>query len=897
MIPTDECDSNTKRMRLAGEGRWRLHGFLAAAAALAASVALTSPAHAQLLFEDNFNNESLTDSDEIEGFWEAWTASTLTENAGIFIEDGSLRITIEANNQNNRLMQYFSSEGHASFDFLDNPLVLEVNDIEFEDPEGEVSPDQRIFPIGFTSQATGTAASLWTRSSGVAYVRIDPGAGGALGIWAANADDDGHTELGSLAPPEGESLTDLTFALGETDFEVQTTYSDGSSDEWSGEHGLTGTWGVGHLNIQYFQSDGTSENHLSSVSIGRVAIDGVEVGPPPPSPEPPAEISPGWNMVDDFDTHHDILVGQTLYTVNGWEARRAADYSAASDPEDSENVVLATELNAGPNSWIRKRLGAAAIRDGETGTLFFRFFVPEGNDNPHQSVGMSPSDVDDPTSFGSMSGYIQIRETTEEEPGLFRHRIRDGTNTNVDTGQGDEGVWYSVWLVFDNDAKTYDGYIVEGARDATEDDLMGEGLGFRAETTHLDKFIVRLGGADLVYIDDVAVDPLQENLTVPVDAPPIPLAQPFVSEFDPDAYTAGEALDGQDNWLDVQIDDDSSPNHQVEPAGGSRPDSPSGSENLVVLESFWDSVGAVRPLRDERFPPERDWGDDGGRLMPLWHPFQVEVVAAYDDSSGGTYFGVDGGEAGRAFVGADGDAFVFQGVGEVQTLEGATPVAGTFYRYVVEVMPWDGATFNARVYGLDGDLLVSAEGQDGGSIPTSSESREYPRLLMALEQDQSDGPTVYVDSVSVSWIEIEVDDVFAAWQADHFTQEQLDDDSISGPFADPDGDGIANILEFAFAGDPLEPNRGVLPMLTTETYTVDGEEGEYLTITFVRRNELGAVNLEVESSEELGGGWSADAVEVSASDNGDGTVTEIWRDSVEQSASDRRFLRVNTSMD
>ena len=44
---------------------------------------------------------------------------------------------------------------------------------------------------------------------------------------------------------------------------------------------------------------------------------------------------------------------------------------------------------------------------------------------------------------------------------------------------------------------------------------------------------------------------------------------------------------------------------------------------------------------------------------------------------------------------------------------------------------------------------------------------------------------------------------FSEWQAAHFTTAELADPAISGPNADPDGDGRANLIEYAFGLDPL----------------------------------------------------------------------------------------------
>jgi hypothetical protein len=44
---------------------------------------------------------------------------------------------------------------------------------------------------------------------------------------------------------------------------------------------------------------------------------------------------------------------------------------------------------------------------------------------------------------------------------------------------------------------------------------------------------------------------------------------------------------------------------------------------------------------------------------------------------------------------------------------------------------------------------------------------------------------------------------FADWQLQHFTDAELNDSSVGSSHADPDGDGLPNLLEFAQGGDPL----------------------------------------------------------------------------------------------
>lgn len=52
---------------------------------------------------------------------------------------------------------------------------------------------------------------------------------------------------------------------------------------------------------------------------------------------------------------------------------------------------------------------------------------------------------------------------------------------------------------------------------------------------------------------------------------------------------------------------------------------------------------------------------------------------------------------------------------------------------------------------------------------------------------------------------------FSSWQSAFFTPSQLADPLISGPDADPDLDGLKNLMEFAFDLDPLLPDAARLP--------------------------------------------------------------------------------------
>lgn len=66
--------------------------------------------------------------------------------------------------------------------------------------------------------------------------------------------------------------------------------------------------------------------------------------------------------------------------------------------------------------------------------------------------------------------------------------------------------------------------------------------------------------------------------------------------------------------------------------------------------------------------------------------------------------------------------------------------------------------------------------------------------------------TVKAAAARASQLLVPVHETFAIWQNSHFTLEQLADELISGPAADPDGDGISNAQEYRLGLPPLPLN-------------------------------------------------------------------------------------------
>lgn len=84
---------------------------------------------------------------------------------------------------------------------------------------------------------------------------------------------------------------------------------------------------------------------------------------------------------------------------------------------------------------------------------------------------------------------------------------------------------------------------------------------------------------------------------------------------------------------------------------------------------------------------------------------------------------------------------------------------------------------------------------------------------------------------------------YATWRAANFSLEEVSLDLVSGPAADPDGDGIKNLIEYALGTDPKTASTGGQPTLTktsTEwvfTYTRPADRPD-LTYTVQTSNNL-----------------------------------------------------------
>ena len=113
--------------------------------------------------------------------------------------------------------------------------------------------------------------------------------------------------------------------------------------------------------------------------------------------------------------------------------------------------------------------------------------------------------------------------------------------------------------------------------------------------------------------------------------------------------------------------------------------------------------------------------------------------------------------------------------------------------------------------------------------------------------------------------------------------------------ADPDNDGLTNLMEYALASNPNVESLSDLPIGGIEFIEVAGVTAPYLTISFRRQLAASDLTYTVEISGNLEAWDPSSAVLISSSNNGDGTANDVWRalTSIDTDPSQFARLRVN----
>jgi endonuclease/exonuclease/phosphatase family metal-dependent hydrolase len=135
---------------------------------------------------------------------------------------------------------------------------------------------------------------------------------------------------------------------------------------------------------------------------------------------------------------------------------------------------------------------------------------------------------------------------------------------------------------------------------------------------------------------------------------------------------------------------------------------------------------------------------------------------------------------------------------------------------------------------------------------------------------------------------------YTTWEAQNFNAAQLANAAISGPTADPDGDGIPNLLEYALDLNPLQPSAAGLPTVGQ----IASGGNEYLTLTYTKVIAATDITYLQQVSGDLQTWYSGPSYTaiVSVTNNADGvTQTVVSQDLTPISSANQRFTRLEVT--
>jgi hypothetical protein len=275
----------------------------------------------------------------------------------------------------------------------------------------------------------------------------------------------------------------------------------------------------------------------------------------------------------------------------------------------------------------------------------------------------------------------------------------------------------------------------------------------------------------------------------------------------------------------------------------------------------------------------------------------VSTVPGWTVSNGGAYGSVAANTNSALFTsGVTGSNVLFPGGGLTQTI-GSTYVKDVTYILTIDAgQPLGVSGATGFLYGFRTDNTAVSYGfkpvGNGsafvGTFPAAGTMQTYSLAYTATATDAgqpikigfydyfASEPRFRLDNVTLTYSSTFTQ--LQTWRQTRFGQ--TDNTGTAADTADPDGDGVANLLEYALGGDPLQGSNAILPVVSS----VNGR----LQLTFLRARA--DVTYTVQGSSDLVT-WADLATNPDAVST---TTPVVFTDSVSNPS--RRFLRLKITV-
>lgn len=240
--------------------------------------------------------------------------------------------------------------------------------------------------------------------------------------------------------------------------------------------------------------------------------------------------------------------------------------------------------------------------------------------------------------------------------------------------------------------------------------------------------------------------------------------------------------------------------------------------------------------------------------------------------------------------------------GVMVVVEDAVAFATKFPEGVVVAGQWSGRLSNGGetidLLDAEGTLLHRVSYEDDGEWPEEADGDGFSLQLRELSDDpalasswrlsarENGNPGTFPAADGLT---------FEEWQERHFSAGEIGEEEISGPLADPDGDGFNNLLEFGLVSLPRDRNSVPEFEVGEEDVEVDGVMERYFTLSF-KRPVNAAVQYVQQESGDLGGWDRRPLIQLRTSvELGEETETVTLRGSQPIETTGRQYLRINIS--
>jgi hypothetical protein len=219
----------------------------------------------------------------------------------------------------------------------------------------------------------------------------------------------------------------------------------------------------------------------------------------------------------------------------------------------------------------------------------------------------------------------------------------------------------------------------------------------------------------------------------------------------------------------------------------------------------------------------------------------------------------------------------------------STATTGTAYGYTMTSTGSPAPSFIVSSGALPPGLTLSTT---GGITGTPTATGVFTGVITANNT---------IGAAATQAFSITVVNTFTSWESLYFTAGQMANPAISGPNANPSGDGVVNLLKYIF--DIRNPQSAMtandrIQLPAVSLYTPPGSVITYLILTYRQQPFISGVTINLQETTDLTAGLATVPPDLQQASGQTDSVTgdPIMQIGVKQSTGTQQFIRLNVTM-